>query len=103
MYTLIIQQLGTNQIAGFRPPVVYLSNRSRQAVVCAHYTTVNGRCPDPTRSGGPATPFTIYLYNGGPKSSDLIGSQLLYNERIHNCYDARSFCESLHITPRLEV
>ena len=43
------------------------------------------------------------LYNGGPKSSDLIGSQLLYNERIHNCYDARSFCESLHITPRLEV
>ena len=68
MYTLIIQQLGTNQIAGFRPPVVY-----------------------------------ILLYNGGPKSSDLIGSQLLYNERIHNCYDARSFCESLHITPRLEV
>ena len=43
------------------------------------------------------------IYNGGPKSSDLIGSQLLYNERIHNCYDARSFCESLHITPRLEV
>ena len=44
-----------------------------------------------------------YLYNGGPKSCDLIGSQLLYNEHIHNCYDARSFCESLHITPRLEV
>jgi hypothetical protein len=43
----------------------------------------------------------IYLYNGGPKSSDLIGSQLLYNDRIHNCYDARSFCES--ITLRLEV
>ena len=45
----------------------------------------------------------IYLYNGGPKSSDLIGSQLLYNGRIHNCYDARYFCKSLHITPRLEV
>ena len=42
----------------------------------------------------------FWLYNGGPKSSDLIGSQLLYKERIHNCYDARSFCES--ITPRLE-
>ena len=50
-----------------------------------------------------ATPGALYiiLYNGGPKSSDLIGSQLLYNERIHNCYDAQSFCQS--ITPRLEV
>ena len=49
-----------------------------------------------------ATPGALYiiLYNGGPKSSDMIGSQLLYKERIHNCYDAPSFCES--ITPRLE-
>ena len=39
--------------------VIQLSNRSRQAVVCTHYTTVKGRCPAPTRSGGPATPFTV--------------------------------------------
>ena len=25
MYTLIIQQLGTNQIAGFKPPVFYMN------------------------------------------------------------------------------
>ena len=46
--------------------VIQLSNRSRQALVCAHYTTVKGCCPAPTRSGGPATPFigrhSSYVY-----------------------------------------
>jgi hypothetical protein len=42
-----------------QPLVIYLSNRSRQAVVCAHYTTVKGVAGPPLRVGAGQRPLTV--------------------------------------------